>query len=79
MGLGKGGANLLKYQADCPFQAFARIRLHALNREIPDTDFDSLLRGQLIHRILEIFWKKVHTRTRTCQFKQNRKIKWFIK
>ena len=63
MGLGKGGANLLKYQADCPFQAFARIRLHALNREIPDTDFDSLLRGKLIHRILEIFWKKVLTRT----------------
>ena len=63
MGLGKGGANLLKFQSDCPFQAFARIRLHALNPDIPETDFDSLLRGKLIHRILEIFWKKVRTRT----------------
>jgi len=63
MGLGKGGANLLKFQSDCPFQAFARIRLHALNPDIPDTDFDSLSRGKLIHRILEIFWKKVRTRT----------------
>jgi len=74
MGLGKGGANLLKYQADCPFQAFARIRLHALNRDIPDIDFDSLLRGQLIHRILEIFWKKVHTRIELASLNKTGKL-----
>jgi len=74
MGLGKGGANLLKYQADCPFQSFARIRLHALNREIPDTDFDSLLRGKLIHRILEIFWKKVRTRTELANLYKTEKL-----
>ena len=74
MGLGKGGANLLKYQADCPFQAFARIRLHALNRDIPDTDFDSLLRGKLIHRILEIFWKKVRTRTELASLHKTGKL-----
>ena len=74
MGLGKGGANLLKYQADCPFQSFARIRLHALNREIPDTDFDFLLRGKLIHRILEIFWKKVRTRTELANLYKTEKL-----
>jgi len=74
MGLGKGGAKLLKYQADCPFQAFARIRLHALNRDIPDTDFDSLIRGKLIHRILEIFWKKVRTRTELASLHKTGKL-----
>tara|TARA_Y100001934_G_scaffold235032_1_gene285493 strand:- start:1467 stop:2354 length:888 start_codon:yes stop_codon:yes gene_type:complete len=58
----KGGSNLLKNQADCPFQAFSRFRLHATNQEIPDTDFDPMIRGNLVHRILEIFWRKVKTR-----------------
>ena len=58
----KGGSSLLKNQADCPFQAFSRFRLHATNQEIPDTDFDPMVRGNLVHRILEIFWRKVKTR-----------------
>ena len=58
----KGGANLLENQACCPFQAFSRFRLHAIKQEIPDTDFDPMLRGILIHRILELFWRKVKTR-----------------
>ena len=78
MSPGKGGANLIKYQADCPFQAFARIRLHALNREIPDTDFDSLLRGQLIHRILELFWKKVRTRTELASLNKTGKLSFLL-
>ncbi len=58
----KGGSNLLKNQADCPFQAFSRFRLHAINRNIPDTDFDPLVRGNLVHRIFEKFWRKARTR-----------------
>jgi len=58
----KGGSNLLKNQADCPFQAFTRFRLNAISQEIPDTDFDPMIRGNLVHRILELFWRKVKTR-----------------
>ena len=57
-----GGASLLKNQSDCPFRAFVRYRLHAHKSEIPDTDFDPLVRGNLIHLILELFWKKTQTR-----------------
>lgn len=57
-----GGASLLKSQSDCPFRAFVQFRLHAQKNEIPDTDFDPLVRGNLIHLILELFWKKTQTR-----------------
>jgi ATP-dependent helicase/nuclease subunit B len=57
-----GGASLLKNQSDCPFRAFVRHRLHTQKSEIPDTDFDPLVRGNLIHLILELFWKKTQTR-----------------
>ncbi|MBT3922696.1 MAG: hypothetical protein HOF21_08985, partial [Nitrospina sp.] len=57
-----GGASLLKQQADCPFRAFVHFRLHAQESDIPDTDFDPLVRGNLIHLILELFWKKTKTR-----------------
>lgn len=62
IGKNSGGANLLKYQADCPFRAFARYRLHAQTVEIPETDFDPLVRGNLIHLILKLFWEKTQTR-----------------
>ena len=74
MGMSKEGATLLKYQADCPFQAFARVRLHALNNYIPETDFDSLQRGKLIHRILEIFWGKVRTQKELAILNKTEKL-----
>lgn len=64
IGKNSGGTNLLKLQADCPFQAFSRYRLHAQTNEIPEVDFDPLVRGNMIHLILEIFWRKFQTRTR---------------
>jgi len=63
MGKKSGGSNLLELQANCPFRAFTRHRLHARDNDIPDTDFDPLVRGKLIHRILEIFWIKTKTKT----------------
>ncbi|MEK9629080.1 MAG: PD-(D/E)XK nuclease family protein [Nitrospinota bacterium] len=63
-GKNSGGSNLIKLQAECPFQAFAKYRLHAQEKEIPEIDFDPLVRGNLIHLVLEIFWKKIRTRKR---------------
>lgn len=74
MGRSKGGSSPLKYQADCPFQAFSRIRLHAISSEIPDTDFDPMVRGKLVHRILEIFWRRVQTRTKLANLYETGKL-----
>ncbi|MFT4577352.1 MAG: ATP-dependent helicase/nuclease subunit B [Nitrospinales bacterium] len=69
-----GGASLLKNQSDCPFRAFARYRLHAQKSEIPDTDFDPLVRGNLIHLILELFWKKTQTRVQLEKLFQSNQL-----
>lgn len=69
-----GGANLLKNQSDCPFRAFVRYRLHAQKSEIPDTDFDPLVRGNLIHLILELFWKKTQTREQLANLYQSNQL-----
>ena len=69
-----GGANLLKNQSDCPFRAFVRHRLHAQKSEIPDTDFDPLVRGNLIHLILELFWKKTQTREQLEKLYQSNQL-----
>jgi ATP-dependent helicase/nuclease subunit B len=54
-----GGSGALKSQAHCPFQAFARYRLHS--HSIPDTTlgYNPLEHGILVHRALELFWKHV--------------------
>ncbi len=69
-----GGASLLKNQSDCPFRAFVRYRLHAQKSEIPDTDFDPLVRGNLIHLILELFWKKTQTREQLEKLHQSNQL-----
>ena len=69
-----GGASLLKNQSDCPFRAFVRYRLHAQKSEIPDTDFDPLVRGNLIHLILELFWKKTQTRKQLEKLYQSNQL-----
>jgi probable DNA repair protein len=51
-----GGTALLAHQAQCPFKAFAAHRLHAkIEHEISE-GLNSLERGQLIHRCLELLW-----------------------
>ncbi|PJD91509.1 MAG: endonuclease [Legionella sp.] len=54
-----GGTALLAHQAKCPFQAFAAHRLKA--RPAPDKadGLDLMERGQVLHRILEMLWKKL--------------------
>lgn len=51
-----GGAQLLKSQAACPFQAFARYRLNANALESPQTVLTSAQRGNISHEILENLW-----------------------
>ena len=52
-----GGSGVLKSQALCPFQAFARHRLGARNLEEPAIGLGTLERGTIIHSALEHFWR----------------------
>ncbi len=54
--LSAGGADVLKMQAACPFQAFAakRLRADALNRT--EWGLSAPERGNILHRVLERLW-----------------------
>lgn len=54
-----GGSSIVQYQAQCPFKAFATIRLHAEPLQQPLDALDALTRGNIVHRVLELFWKEI--------------------
>ncbi len=55
----RGGTQILKDQAACPFRAFARHRLAAKNREEFKPGIDASFKGALVHRVLDLVWKRV--------------------
>lgn len=52
-----GGTRLLELQANCPFRAFAELRLAAGPLEAPQPGIDPRLRGQILHAALERLWR----------------------
>jgi ATP-dependent helicase/nuclease subunit B len=54
-----GGSGIFKYQSLCPFRAFAQYRLSATAMVTPELGLDAKKRGQLFHRVLELFWRDV--------------------
>lgn len=54
--LARGGSALFKSQADCPFQAFAKLRLNAQPLATPTVGLDAAERGNLLHGALEWLW-----------------------
>lgn len=54
-----GGSGLLRLQAACPFRAFAEIRLGARSLGEVGIGLDPMERGNLVHRVLELFWQAV--------------------
>lgn len=55
----KGGARLLELQAQCPFRAFAELRLGAAPLEEPQAGFDRRERGIVLHRALQDLWGRL--------------------
>lgn len=53
-----GGAQLLQAQAICPAWAFYRYRLGAKALETPAEGLDARARGNLLHAVLERFWRE---------------------
>jgi hypothetical protein len=56
-----GGARVLELQAACPFRAFAELRLGAAAHEEPEAGIDRRVRGIVLHRALERFWRDLPT------------------
>ena len=52
-----GGTRLLERQSQCPFRGFAEFRLRAQPLPEPTPGIDARLRGQILHRALELFWR----------------------
>ena len=59
--IAKGGTGIFKSQAACPFQAFARYRLHAQSLPCPESGLDHLDRGILLHSCLDKLWQQLKT------------------
>jgi ATP-dependent helicase/nuclease subunit B len=55
----RGGAALFKYQAACPFEAFARLRLGAKNPDEPVIGLSAAERGNLLHESLAAIWREL--------------------
>jgi ATP-dependent helicase/nuclease subunit B len=57
--LPRTGTNVLKYQAHCPFRAFAELRLGGEKLESPELGLDKRVRGKLVETALQHFWTEV--------------------
>jgi probable DNA repair protein len=55
----RGGASIFEMQATCPFKAFAKLRLHARTVEEAQAGLPAKIRGSIMHRVLELFWREV--------------------
>ena len=53
------GLRSLQLQQDCPFRAQAEMRLGATPLETPSDGIDPRLRGQLLHKSLELLWREL--------------------
>lgn len=56
-----GGSALLGNQAKCPFKAFAEHRLNAKALPEHSEGLDNMMKGKIIHRVMELLWQKLQT------------------
>jgi probable DNA repair protein len=63
----RGGTKVFKYQAACPFRAYAELRFGAEDLKEPTPGLDDRQRGNAIHHALEEVWKEIRTFDALCQ------------
>lgn len=63
----RGGTGILKDQSACPFQAFARHRLHTQEIPVPVMGLDAKDRGILVHKVMEIIWRRLRRHSKLVQ------------
>jgi ATP-dependent helicase/nuclease subunit B len=62
----RGGTYIIKAQSQCPFRAFAEIRLNAATLEDACFGLDARERGGLLHKALQLVWQQLQTQARLC-------------
>lgn len=60
----RGGVRVLRYQALCPFRAFAELRLGAARLRFPQPGISPLDRGHAVHAALELLWRELQSHDR---------------
>ena len=58
----RGGARVLELQSQCPFRAFAELRLGAQPLQEPQAGIERRTRGTILHRALQEFWSETQSR-----------------
>ncbi len=61
------GSEIFKDQTACAFRAYAKHRLKAKKIELPQLGFKALTRGNLVHQILENFFKIINSHQLLCE------------
>jgi len=64
----RGGANVFRHQAACPFRAFARLRLGATGIPLPAFSMTPQERGICLHAVLEQVWRVLGDHQTLCQY-----------
>ncbi len=62
-----GGTRVFQFQAQCPFRAFAELRLDAKPLEEPAPGLSPRERGTLVHRALESVWAALKSHARLSE------------
>jgi ATP-dependent helicase/nuclease subunit B len=57
----KGGSNLFKLFTECPFKAFAKLRLNAYSYNPPKHGISGSDKGNIVHHTLESIWRELRT------------------
>lgn len=63
----RGGTRILQLQAECPFHAFAELRLGARAMESGEAGLNPRDRGKLLHETLRLVWEQLQTSARLQQ------------
>jgi ATP-dependent helicase/nuclease subunit B len=74
----RGGTSLLKSQAACPFQAFAKFRLKIKEQHREALGLSPRERGLLVHRVLELIWTQLKEQSALLALEQ-KAVKELIK
>jgi len=69
-----GGSGLFKYQAACPFRAFAEFRLKARAFEKSEPGLDALQRGGIVHKALELAWIEIKDHQQLINLQQSHQL-----
>ncbi|MGB8338716.1 MAG: PD-(D/E)XK nuclease family protein [Burkholderiales bacterium] len=70
----RGGTDLYKYQAACPFRAFAQVRLNAQPWPTPRVGLDASERGQIVHKAMEFLWLHLVTQAKLLTLNETEQI-----